>query len=310
MTGKDTLRFTVYAADRTYRTLSDFFIGTIFDPYRDKVLVTGGGSGLGREIAIQFKNTSATVIVLDVSIPDEDDENYIPGVKYYKCDVSKRSEVIKIGRLIKDEIGDVAVLINNAAITNGKAILDIDFEDIEKTVQVNLLSSFYTIKTFLPDMIKNKRGYVVTIASVLGYMSPARLSAYGASKSGLIALHESLTYELGPPAFTANGVKTLLVCPGQMKTNMFKGVKTPSTLLAPELDPKYVAKSVLKAVFMGRRGEIKLPFYSNFIPLFRAMPWPVVEVARCFSGIDQSMRKFAGQTKTASLASNSEKVGQ
>ena len=194
----------------------------------------------------------------------------------------------------------MTILINNAGITTGKTLLDLSYDEIERTIQINLMSSFYTIKTFLPDMLLMQRGYIVTIASVLGYMSPARLSAYGASKSGLIALHESLTYELGPPSINPKGIKTLLICPGQLKTGMFDGVKTPSSILAPELDPKYVADNVISAIELGRRGEIKIPFYGNFLPIFRAVPWPIVEAARYYSGIDKSMQTFKNTVLTIS----------
>ncbi len=118
------------------------------------------------------------------------------------------------------------------------------------------------------------------------------LAAYGASKSALIALHESLTYELGPPLFSSTGIKTLLVCPGQLKTQMFKGVNTPSSILAPELDPQYVAQKVVRAVEYGRRGELKFPIYGNFLALFRSSPWPVTQFVRLISGMDESMKTY------------------
>lgn len=270
--------------------ISQLIIGNYFQPDRDIVLITGGASGLGKEIVSRFVARNAKVVVLDVVVPEESEQ--IANVHYYQCDVSDRNQVIKCQRQIVQEIGKVTILINNAGITTGKSLLHLSYEEIERTLKVNLLSSFYTIKIFLPDMLELHRGYIITIASVLGYMSPSRLSAYGASKSGLIALHESLTYELGPPSINPTGVKTLLICPGQLKTRMFRGVQTPSSLLAPELDPSYVAKNVLKAVELGRRGEIKLPFYGNILPVFRAVPWPIVEVARYYSGIDQSMKSF------------------
>jgi len=118
------------------------------------------------------------------------------------------------------------------------------------------------------------------------------LAAYGASKSALIALHESLTYELGPPMFSRTGIKTLLVCPGQLKTEMFKGVNTPSSILAPELDPQYVAEKIVKAVEYGRRGELKFPIYGHFLALFRSSPWPVTQFVRLISGMDESMKTY------------------
>ncbi|KAK6460949.1 hypothetical protein DFJ63DRAFT_289068 [Scheffersomyces coipomensis] len=295
----------IYHLNKQFRFLSNALIGNYFEPERDIVLITGGSSGLGKEIALKFIEKEGKVIVLDIKIPDKE-EDKIDGVIYYQCDVSNRLQVSMIQKQIKKEVGKVTILINNAGITTGKSLIDLSYEEIEKTIQINLLSSFYTIKTFLPDMIKMRRGYIVTIGSVLGYMSPARLSAYGASKSGLIALHESLTYELGPPSLNPTGVKTLLICPGQLKTRMFQGVKTPSTLLAPELEPKYVASNVISAVELGRRGEIRLPFYTNFIPVFRAFPWPIVEVVRDLSGIDNSMKSFKNTlSKVASKASSS-----
>ncbi|CUM64143.1 uncharacterized protein PRCAT00001735001 [Priceomyces carsonii] len=282
---------------------TDTIIGNYFDSEKDIVLITGGSSGLGNEIVKKFASKNAKVVVFDIVAPNE--RSRIEGVHYYVCDVSCRKQIIECQKKVKDDLGCVTILINNAGIASGKALLDLSYLEIEKTIQINLLSSFYTIKTFLPEMLQMHRGYIVTIASVLGYMSPARLSAYGASKSGLIALHESLTYELGSPSFNTTGVKTLLICPGQLKTRLFQGVKTPSSFLAPELDPVYVASSVFSAVRFGRRGEIRLPFYGNFLPIFRALPWPIVELARRFSGIDRSMRSFKEtMTKVASKANS------
>ncbi|KAG7826539.1 hypothetical protein KL909_000591 [Ogataea angusta] len=293
----------LYRLNRRLRELSELLIGATFDPYRDIVLVTGGCGGLGKELVLVFTRAHAPVVVFDVNLPEPEDR--VPGVHYYVCDVSDRKDVLLKSAQVAEEVGTITILINNAGITTGKTVLDLSFEEIEKTIEVNLLSSFYTIKAFLPSMLKVKRGYIVTVASTLGYMSPARLSVYGATKSGLIALHESLTYELGPPSFNTTGVKTLLICPGQLKTRMFEGVRTPHTLLAPELEPQDVSKAIFSAIELGKRGEIKLPFYGNFLPIFRAVPWPVVEVARYFSGMDTSMKKFVGKTMAIKESSES-----
>lgn len=114
-------------------------------------------------------------------------------------------------------------------------------------------------------------------------------AAYGASKSGLIGLHESMTYELGPPLGSSTGIKTLLVCPGQLRTSLFNGVNTPSSIFAPELEPSFVAQKIVRALECGRRGEIRMPFYGHFLPLFRSMPWPIVQVVRLVSGMDDAM---------------------
>lgn len=293
------IRF-IYWINYIFRQLSNLLIGTILEHKFDLALVTGGGSGLGKEFVLQLVSRKVRVVVLDITIPQETER--VVGVTYFKCDVSNREHVLEVQKQVQLSIGIVTILINNAAIATGKPLLDLSFQEIEKTIQTNLMSSFYTIKAYLPSMILIERGYIVTIASVLGYMSPARLSAYGASKSGLIALHESLTYELGSPTFSSNGIKTLLVCPGQISTTMFKGVRTPTQIFAPELDPKFVASYVILAILQGRRGEIKLPFYGKFLPLFRAFPWPIVALARKLSGIDKSMANF--KAKVSRVASS------
>lgn len=284
------LTLLIYHLNKQYRRVADIILGHFFDPHMDIVCVTGGASGLGKEIAKIFSEAGAQTVILDISIPEESDR--IPNAKYYACDVSNCEEIIQVAGLISKEVGVVTILINNAGITHGKSLLNLNYDEIEKTIKVNLLSSFYTIKVFLPGMLEQRRGYIVTVASVLGYMSPARLSDYGASKSGLIALHESLTYEMGPPSLSPNGIKTLLICPGQLKTNMFSSIQSPSSLFAPELEPSFVAKKLFNALELGRRGEIKLPFYGNFMPIMRAIPWPIVEFLRDVSGMDGAMKKF------------------
>lgn len=279
-----------YFVHRQLRRASHLVIGHLFEASKDVVVITGGSYGLGRELTILFASIDSKVAVMDLRVPLN--ETAVPGVHYFNCDVGNPEEVLECYKRICNLVGDPTVLINNAAITNGKNILTLTYLEIEDILRVNLLLSFYTIKTFLPSMLRQRRGYIVTIGSVLGYMSPAQLSAYGASKAGLVALHELLTYELGPPSLCVTGVKTLLICPGKIKTSMFDGVYTHWWLLAPELEPKKVARSILEALQHGRRGEIKLPFYGNLLPVFRALPWPVAELARHFSGMDKSMRSY------------------
>lgn len=297
-----------YRAHKDIVRLSHKLAGHSLDSEIDVAVVTGGSSGLGKEMVSLLAIGGVKVAVLDIKVPPQNE--FVGGALYYQCDVSNPDDISITREKIKNELGVVSVLINNAGITNGKSLLELDYAEIDKTIQVNLLLNFYTTKVFLPDMMALGRGYVVTIGSVLGYMSPARLSAYGASKAGLVALHESLTYEVGPPLISPHGIKTLLVCPGQMRTDLFCGVLTPCSLLAPELDPKYVAAKVVKALELGSRGEIKLPFYGNFLPVLRAVPWPVSEAARYLSGIDSSMLTFGESLSSIVAREESENISK
>lgn len=304
----------ILRTNKVFRQLSDSFIGHVFDPNKDLVLITGGCSGLGKALVTELSKKGAKIIVLDIKIPlPESPEISDDNVTYYKCDVGDLQQLLSTKAKIDEDFpkNHVTMLINNAGYMHGKPLIELEFTEIENTIKVNLLSNFYLNKIFLPQMLESKRGYIVTIASVLGYMSPAWLSAYGASKSGVIALHESLTYELGPPSTSPKGVKTLLIAPGQLRTTMFNGVKTPSRLLAPELDPVVVARIIIDSISIGRRGEIKLPFYGNFLPLFRALPWRITEVVRHFSGIDTSMvnyRKFLKESSAPPSSSRTQSI--
>lgn len=120
---------------------------------------------------------------------------------------------------------------------------------------------------------------------------------YGASKAGLISLHESLTSEIRHTYATSQApsmIKTLLVCPGQIETNMFKGVKTPSSIFAPVLDPNVLARKIVEMLSEGKGGTLYMPFYTNFIPLFRAMPSRFTSLARRVSGMDVALTGLEG----------------
>jgi NAD(P)-dependent dehydrogenase (short-subunit alcohol dehydrogenase family) len=171
------IRKLIVKANWVFNGFGDAVFGTVLEKHRDIVLVTGGCSGLGHEIVREFKVRSLPkVIVFDLHIPKEEDK--IPGVSYYACDVSDLKRIQELAEEIKKDFGIVTVVINNAGITSSKTLLDLSFQEIETIIAVNLTSSFYINKVFLPNMILLKRGYIVTIASVLGYMSPARLSEY------------------------------------------------------------------------------------------------------------------------------------
>lgn len=280
----------VYRTSYMLRQALERLLGHCYDPIRDIAIVTGGCSGVGKQIVQQLRSMGGTVVVLDIERVTRPEQ--VEGAFYYQCDVSNVQQILECRKAIIRDVGVPTVLINNAAMAIGKEILDMSYAEIEKTISVNLSSSFYTTKLFLPDMIRMHRGYVITISLVMGYISPALFGVYGASKAGLVAFHESLTYELGLPLSGKSGIKTLLMCPGQIKTNMFNGVETPLDILAPKLEPEMVAETLIHALRLGRRGEIKLPFYSRIMPVFRAIPWPFSEGMRRWLGIDDSARMF------------------
>lgn len=170
----------------------------------------------------------------------------------------------------------------------------------DRTMRTNLLSHFNTIQTFLPGMLEEGRGTVVTVSSVLGHLGAAQLADYTASKAALVALHESLRAELRVSTHpSAEWIRTILVTPGQLSTGMFAGVKTPSQFFGPVVEPIDVAKEIIRAVDNGQSAIIAAPLYARWIGLYGAMPYGVQTILRRLSGVDNAMRTFEASGGTA-----------
>lgn len=257
--------------------------------FSDEVIViTGGASGLGLLIAEVYGMRGATVAVLDVK---ELESGEARGVEVYKCDVGNKEEVARVALEIERDLGTPTILINNAAIVNGKSLLQLSVEEIEHNFQVNLLSHFYTLKAFLPGMVRAGSGTVVTLSSVLGQIGSAHLSDYTAAKAGLTAMHKSLSAELT----VYPDIKTVLVTPGQLSTPLFSGVETPSSFLGPVLEPVDVAKEIIATIDGGSSAVLALPFYARWIDWMNVAPVGVQAVLRRLSGVDRAMDHFVGR---------------
>jgi NAD(P)-dependent dehydrogenase (short-subunit alcohol dehydrogenase family) len=198
-------------------------------------------------------------------------------------------------------------LINNAGIVRPASILDSTATQVEqyamlhthptelpksdihdRTFRTNTLSHFTLLRAILPHMLRERRGTIVTISSVLGRLGAANLSSYTASKAALLALHASLRAELAAIP-DAQDIKTILVTPGQMGTDMFHGLKTPSNFFAPILSPAEVAKSIMGLIERGESGQVALPLYSRYVEVLGTLPVGVQALIRRWSGVDTAI---------------------
>lgn len=153
---------------------------------------------------------------------------------------------------------------------------------------MNTLSHFTTLRTFLPHMIAEGRGTIVTVSSVLGHLGAANLSSYCASKAALLALHHSLRAELANTP-GAEEIKTILVQPGQMSTKMFEHVHAPSKFFGPLVTPAEMAQGIIKLIEKGDSGEVALPLYSRYIQVLGCLPYGIQHIARRWSGLDTAV---------------------
>ncbi|KAI1329257.1 short-chain dehydrogenase [Xylariaceae sp. FL0255] len=253
------------------------------------IVITGGTSGLGLLVAEVYGMRGATVAVLDTK-PLENTE--ARGLTYYECDVSDHAQIAKVAAEIERDLGTPTVLINNAAIVVGKKLLDLSADEVDRSLRTNLLSHFYTIKTFLPGMINNETGgTIVTVSSVLGHFGASNLTDYTAAKAGVTAMHKSLAAELAEYP----EIKTVLVTPGQLSTPLFDGVKSPNRFVAPVVEPIDVAKEIIKAIDLGLSSHIAMPLYARWVDWYNVLPVGLQSVVRRFGDIDNRMRSFVGR---------------
>ena len=165
--------------------------------------ITGTGNGIGKQIALQLADTAPTAKFVCWDVETNANEQTIAELKQknvaaygYTVDVSDREQIARTAEQIRTEVGDVTVLVNNAGIAPAGTFLYQKPEVIEKIIKINALASFWTIKEFLPTMIKRNHGHVVTIASISSYLPMRELVAYSSSKCCLNGFIEALKAEI------------------------------------------------------------------------------------------------------------------
>ena len=191
-------------------------------------LVTGSTRGIGKETTLLLLKKGLNVIISSRSQDSVDNVieeilDKFPSKKEnilgLKCDVSKHSEVKTLVDVSVKRFGRIDVLVNNAGIVYFKSIMDTTEEEWDKTIDTNLKGVFLFTKEVLPYMIENKSGVIINVSSGAGKSGFPNLSAYCASKFGVIGLTESVAKEV-----TDNNVKIMAICPGGVDTKMIKDI--------------------------------------------------------------------------------------
>ena len=272
------------------------------------VVVTGGGSGLGRVIAEMYAIRGVSTAILDIKEADPEAIDLIDGgngsLQWFRCDVSDKDDVDVVMEKIRQKMGTPTILINNAASSIvGRPLCEIgksnglSANDSVKSISVNLLAHFYTLTKVLREPALFTDGSlpgltVVTISSILAHLSPARLSDYVAAKAAVSSLHHTFTNELRLDEDLRSNIKTILVEVGQMDTEMFACVETPwyASFIGPVLEAKDVGRAIVNMIDRGEGGIIRMPFYATLVPWYGIMPGSLQMVLRWASGIDRALK--------------------
>ena len=261
-----------------------------------RVLITGAASGLGRMMAERFAEEGAHLVLWDVN-PEgleavrEALATQPGGVAVYTCDLSDREAIARTAKAVLNDHGPVDILINNAGIVSGKPLLEIPDAHIERTFAVNTLALFWMTRAFMPGMIAQGDGHIVTIASAGGIVGTARMTDYCSSKFAAIGFDDSLRLEckrLGLP------IRTTVVCPFYISTGMFDGVKTRFSWLLPILKPDYVVGRIMKAI-RKKKQRLIMPRFIYVAFITRLLPVGLFDALLTFFGINTSMDEFTGR---------------
>jgi all-trans-retinol dehydrogenase (NAD+) len=257
------------------------------------VLITGAGSGIGRLLADRVIKKGGFVIAWDIN---QEALDSLAGanpaqVAPYQVDLSSKEATQLIARRVLDDHGRVDILVNNAGIVNGKSILNCDDEEIERTFEVNILAHFWTVRAFLPGMIKRGHGHIVTVSSAAAISPAPKLADYAASKWAAFGFDEALRLEFKRDNLP---IKTTVVAPFYIDTGMFEGVKTRFNFLLPILDPERVADKMIKAIEQDRQRLIMPPIVYSMYPL-RLLPPVLFDAITRFFGVSSSMDDFRGR---------------
>ncbi|XP_058062591.1 short-chain dehydrogenase/reductase family 16C member 6 [Anopheles bellator] len=233
-------------------------------------LVTGGGGGLGRLLALRLIKLGAKVILWDINQEALDESvkliQSLGGLcKGYKVDISNKNEVYKYAKVLQEDIGDVTLLFNNAGVVSGRALLDTPDHLIERSFNVNVIAHFWTTKAFLPAMLKHDHGHIITIASLAGHVGISKLVDYCSSKFAAVGFDEALRLEL--EHLGAQGVFTTVICPYFIQsTGMFDDV---NSRWVPTLDSNEVADKIIEGV---QRND-KYVIIPGYLRLMLAIKW-------------------------------------
>jgi all-trans-retinol dehydrogenase (NAD+) len=254
-----------------------------------RVLVTGGGSGLGRQLALQAARRGARVVIWDRDADAAAETVRVAGgaASSHRVDVTDSDAVATTA----EATGPVDVLVNCAGVVTGKPLLKASEADIRRTYEVNTLAQYWTVRAFLPGMLERGSGSIVCIASAAGLVGVARQTDYAGSKWAAIGFTESLRAEL-----RGTGVRTLVVAPYYIDTGMFAGVRTRFPLLLPILREADVAARILAAVERGRQ-QLILPPLARTVPALRVLPTRAFDAVVDFFGINATMDSFVGRQR-------------
>ena len=213
-----------------------------------KIIITGATGGIGNSIVQKLYESGASILASGTNLEKLDKlKSKFKNIKLLDFDISQADHIEKFIEDASENLGGIDCMINNAGITQDNLAIRMTIEEWKKVIDINLTSTFLLSKFAIKKMLKNKKGKIVNITSVVGHTGNLGQANYTASKAGIIAMSKSLSLE-----YAKKNININCISPGFIKTAMtdkidekFREViisKIPSARLG---DPQDVANAVL-----------------------------------------------------------------
>lgn len=220
-------------------------------------IVTGGGKGIGKAIALALAAEGAHIGLIartEKDLVTVAEEVKAIGVKavYASADVSNRKDVEAAVEKIKIELGSIDILINNAGTGTFGKFLELEPDVWEQQIKINVFGVYYTTRAVLPEMIERKTGDIVNISSTAGKTGAATTSAYSASKFAVFGLSESLMQEV-----RKHNIRVTALAPSTVVTDLAYSADLIKGDPKRVMHPEDFAELIIAQLKLNRRVFVK-----------------------------------------------------
>ena len=211
----------------------------MMDLKKKNIIVTGATGGIGNSIIEKFDKLGANIIASGTKISKlEELKNKYKNIKTLMFDISQSEKIEEFVDNATKDLGGLDCIVNNAGITQDNLTIRMSLEEWKKVIDINLTSTFLMNKFAIKKMLKNKKGKIINITSVVGHTGNLGQANYTASKAGIVAMSKSLAIEYGKKNINVN-----CISPGFIKTAM-----------TDKIDEKF-KEAIISKIPSGRLGS-------------------------------------------------------
>lgn len=201
---------------------------------QNRIMITGAGSGLGRELALRWAREGSQLALADVNeaglaetlrlVREAGGDGFTQ-----RCDVRDYSQLTALAQACEERLGGIDVAINNAGVASGGFFNELSLEDWDWQIAINLMGVVKGCKAFLP-LLQKSHGKIINIASMAALMQGPAMSNYNVAKAGVVALSESLLIELRDQQIGVH-----VVCPSFFQTNLLDSFRGPTPAMKQQV---------------------------------------------------------------------------